>query len=101
MPSRTLLDAALIRTRPATGAVGGPTFDGFIIQHTKWPIEFWWTIAFQGVVLILCFFFLEETAPENRHGKSRSWVGKRFTTFFAGTRVVTKKSVSEVVRDRR
>jgi MFS family permease len=36
------------------GVVIGPTLGGFIVQHAPWPWEFWWTIALQGVVALLC-----------------------------------------------
>lgn len=36
------------------GVVIGPTLGGFIVQHAPWPYQFWWTIALQGVVALLC-----------------------------------------------
>ena len=35
------------------GTIAGPTFGGFIVQHTAWPWVFWWIVIVDGVVLIL------------------------------------------------
>lgn len=35
------------------GTVIGPTLGGFIADHAPWPYEFWWTVALQGVVILL------------------------------------------------
>ncbi|RAL08486.1 polyamine transporter [Aspergillus homomorphus CBS 101889] len=51
------------------GTVAGPTFGGFIVQHTNWPWVFWWVVIAQGLVLILAFLFLEDTSYP-RDGKT-------------------------------
>ena len=84
------------------GVLAGPTFSGFIVQHTEWPIEFWWGVASQGVSAILVFLFLEETAW-TRDGKVQhpkppeSWLPNRIATFLPGTKVVPFVSASQVV----
>lgn len=48
----------------------GPTFSEFIVQHTQWPVEFWWEVASQDAAAILVFVFLEETGW-TRDGKAQ------------------------------
>jgi len=84
------------------GTVAGPTFCGFIVEHVEWPVEFWWTVGLQGSVLILAFFFLEETgfARDQRRIyplKPQSFIANRMVTFFCGTKVVPPISGSELV----
>ncbi|PYH89326.1 polyamine transporter [Aspergillus ellipticus CBS 707.79] len=51
------------------GTVAGPTFGGFIVQHTDWPWVFWWIVIAQGIVLTLAFLFMEDTVYP-RDGKT-------------------------------
>ncbi|SLM41418.1 Major facilitator superfamily domain, general substrate transporter [Lasallia pustulata] len=83
------------------GTVAGPTFGGFVVQSSPWPIVFWWTVGLQALVAILVFCFLEETGftrdslrvyPVLPH----SFIPNRIYTFFPGTRVVPRVSVSHV-----
>lgn len=85
-----------------TGGVGGPTFDGFIIEHTNWPVEFWWIVGLQGVTALLAFLFLEETGYHRNGGKlwpqkPRSWIQDRLATFFPGSKVMPSISLYELV----
>lgn len=34
------------------GTVAGPTFGGFIVEHVSWTVEFWWTVALQGMIFV-------------------------------------------------
>lgn len=84
------------------GTVAGPTFCGFIVDHTEWPVEFWWTVGLQGLVLILAFFFLEETGFTRSQlrvypAQPQSFMANRMATFFCGTKVVPPISGSELV----
>ena len=84
------------------GVLAGPTFSGFIVQHVKWPIQFWWGVASQGVTAVLVFIFLEETGW-TRDGKTQypkppeSWLQNRIATFLPGVQVVPPISVSQLV----
>ncbi|MCJ1319887.1 hypothetical protein MMC15_005223 [Xylographa vitiligo] len=86
------------------GTAVGPTLGGFIVESAPWPNEFWWTVGLQGVVIILGFFFLEETGfnrgteKDIYPPKPDSFFANRIATFFPGTRVTPRKSVSEVAR---
>ena len=80
----------------------GPTFSGFIVQHTKWPVQFWWGVASQGAATILVFMFLEETGW-TRDGSAQypkppeSWLQNRIATFLPGSKVVPSISASQLV----
>lgn len=84
------------------GVLAGPTFSGFIVQHTRWPVEFWWGVASQGVAAILVFVFLEETGW-TRDGKAQypkspeSWLQNRVATFLPGNKVVPFISAGQLV----
>ncbi|KAL9049415.1 MAG: hypothetical protein Q9162_007225 [Coniocarpon cinnabarinum] len=71
------------------GGIVGQSLGGYIIQHTKWTWQMWYTLFPQGLALILIFFFVEDTTW-NRNGlenKSarRSWLGARLATVTPGT----------------
>ena len=88
------------------GTVAGPTFGGFIVEHVDWPIEFWWTVGFQGLALILVFLFLEETGFDRDGGSAYSarpkpFIQNRVATFFLGVRVVPTTSRAELVSHHR
>ncbi len=110
--TRLLLDMFFLHERGKAFAVftfmfllavlAGPTFSGFIVQHTKWPVEFWWGVASQGAAAILVFLFLEETGW-TRNGKAQypkppePWLQNRVATFLPGNKVVPSISASQVV----
>ena len=86
------------------GVVARPTFDGFIIEHTSWSVEFWWTVGLQTVVLLLHFVLLEDTTYDRSAGKvgsristQASWLYKRFCTFCTCRTVPRQPSRSEFV----
>ncbi|PYI35381.1 polyamine transporter [Aspergillus indologenus CBS 114.80] len=67
------------------GTVAGPTFGGFIVQHTDWPWVFWWVVIAQGLVLVLAFCFLEDT----RYSRDETTVPTRKPTSFWANRMAT------------
>ncbi|QGA20788.1 hypothetical protein EYB26_008496 [Talaromyces marneffei] len=74
------------------GTVIGPTLGGFIVSHAPWPWQFWWTVALQGVVVLLAFLFLEETGFTREDGKvyprrPSGFIQNRVATYFPGTSV--------------
>ncbi|GKZ26424.1 hypothetical protein AbraIFM66951_004928 [Aspergillus brasiliensis] len=75
------------------GTVAGPTFGGFIVQHTKWPWVFWWVVIAQGLVLILAFLFLEETSYP-RDGKTLVVKPKNFWSNRMATLLPHKTGIS-------
>ena len=81
------------------GPLLGPTFSGFIVGTTTWPVQFWWTVGVEGLVAVLVFLFLKETryprgegsvAPvsPNTQGPPRSFISDRLDTFFPGHQVL-------------
>jgi MFS family permease len=95
---------AIIFTLNSFGSVVGPTLSGFISARTSWPVEHWWTVGLLGLVLILCFFFLEETGfdrEESRTGWPRppdSFIANRVATFLFGQRLQPSYTTSDRVR---
>lgn len=61
------------------GTLAGPTFGGFIIESAAWPIQFWWVVGVEGLVIILVLFFLDETfAPEiDENFQKHTWSASR------------------------
>jgi hypothetical protein len=76
------------------GNVMAPTISGFIVENNDWPVQYWWTIGVQAVLVICAFLFLGETHydAEDRgsHYRPRSWINGRIATFFPGSRVAPK-----------
>jgi len=86
------------------GTVAGPTFSGFIISGTSWPIEFWWIVALERALIVVVLLFLEETGFSRKQSKLSRWpirpqafMKNRITTFFPGTRIVRPMSAAESV----
>ncbi|KAI2842545.1 hypothetical protein CBS76997_7646 [Aspergillus niger] len=85
------------------GTVAGPTFGGFIVQHTNWPWVFWWIVITQGLVLILAFFFLEETSYP-REGKMlsivmpKSFWAKRMATLLPHKTGISRAELGRIAR---
>lgn len=42
------------------GTTASPTFSGFIVEHVSWPVQYWYNVALESLVLILCILFLDE-----------------------------------------
>ena len=110
--TRLLLDMFFLHERGKAFAVftfmfllavlAGPTFSGFIVQHAKWPVQFWWGVASQGAAAILVFMFLEETGwtrdERAQYPKPpESWLQNRVATFLPGSKVVPSISASQLV----
>ena len=112
--TRLILDMFFLHERGKAFAVftfmfllavlAGPTFSGFIVQHTEWPVQFWWGVASQGLAAILVFIFLEETGW-TRDGKApypkppESFLQNRVATFLPGNKVVPPINASALVSD--
>lgn len=84
------------------GSAVGPTFSGLIVSHTNWPVEYWWTIGLQALLIILAFFFLEESGFP-RDGKPypcapESFLSNRIATYFPGSKVVPGVSRSTLAK---
>lgn len=84
------------------GALAGQTLGGFIIQHAGYDIQFWYTLAPQGIALILILFFLEDTSfnrnsPPNQI-KPRSWLSRCLATLVPGSENQSPMSLQEAVR---
>ncbi|MCJ1260092.1 hypothetical protein MMC24_007932 [Lignoscripta atroalba] len=86
------------------GAVVAPVFGGFIANSKPWPYVYWWLVAVIGVSVILSFVFLRETSFE-RDGKTdfhfdapKSFIANRIATFFPGTAVVPRTTVSHIIK---
>lgn len=98
---------AVYSTTFTLGIVVGATFCGVIIQHSTWPVNFWWLVASNGFAALLILLFMEETGfdrtdPEELAGKhrSRSWVAGRIALFLPGNQVMKRRKRPHVVRYR-
>jgi MFS family permease len=85
------------------GSTAGPTLSGFIVQHAPWPVQYWYNIALEGLIVLLTFFFLQETGYA-RDGSAeypvmpKAFLANRVATFLTG-KVVPKKTAKELVSD--
>lgn len=88
---------AIYSTIYTLATVAGATFCGFIVQHSTWPVNFWWLTAGNALAAVLVFLFLEETGYDRMDGEvaygasSRSWVQGRIATFLPGSKVVVHR----------
>jgi hypothetical protein len=76
-------------------SLAGPSFSGYIVQYTEWPVCFWWTVGANTLAAILIFVFGEDTlwdrerqGPVARKPMPASWWARRIVLFFPGTRAV-------------
>lgn len=86
------------------GVVVGPTLSGFIVGSTNWTVQFWWSNALEGIIIILTLALLEDTyydrtseAESCRKRWPESFLANRMATFFCGTRVIPPISMTETV----
>jgi len=84
--------------------VAGPTFDGLIVRHSSWSVEFWWTVGLQIVILIMVFLFLEDTGydrarktPTTAIPRSASFLRNLMLTFFSTRAVSQRPRLGEMV----
>lgn len=61
------------------GGQSGTTFSGFIANSSAWPVQFWWTVAVEAVVVLLVAFFLDDTGFSCEDSKRKlrrpeSWI---------------------------
>ena len=103
---------AVIYTANVFGSVFSPTLSGFISGKTSWPAEFWWSAGLVGLILILCFLFLEETGFERYNEGEKgfkawpvkedvSWLKNRFQTFVFGQALQPRYTAKETVSSKR
>lgn len=81
--------------------VAGPTFSGFIVAHVTWPVEYWYNVGFEVVVIILIPLCLSETGFTRPGGPvypplPESWVQDRIATYITGS-VTPRQSWGQVV----
>lgn len=79
------------------GTVCGPTLGAFVAAGRSWTAAVWYEFALVTFALILCFFFLHETAWDREPGASHDsspsgFITNRFATFFPGTKVAPPTS---------
>lgn len=87
------------------GQVGGPTFAGYIVQYTAWPICFWWTVGANLLAAMLFFLFAEDTNwdRENQRPVARSeipqtWMRRRVALFFPGSKMAAPNRKESIAR---
>ena len=78
-----------------------PSISGFIVDRAPWPVEYWWTVGVEGLVIILVFLFLEETGFDRSERSTyprppQSWAANRAATFFPGNKIVPAIRNSEL-----
>ena len=78
---------ACYTTSTLFGPQMGPTLGGFIIESAPWSVQFWWVIGVEGLVILLVFFYLDETSTfegktKGRSHEDASWLASRVATIF-------------------
>ena len=86
------------------GVIVGPTLSGFISGSVSWPVQFWWSNGLEAAIILLSLVLLEETYYDralNQDTSRRRWpdtfLANRWATFFCGSRVLPKTTMTEVV----
>lgn len=87
-----------------SGVVVGPTLSGFIVGSVDWPVQFWWSNGVEAAIIILSLLFLEETFYDRTTGREPrgktqplSFIARRWTTFFRGSKLMPPISFKESV----
>lgn len=88
------------------GVVVGPTLSGFIVGNAAWPVQFWWSNGLEAIIIVLSFFFLEDTyydRASNAYEQRKAWpdafLAKRTATFLCRPRIIPPVSIAESVRN--
>ncbi|PNY27015.1 Polyamine transporter [Tolypocladium capitatum] len=84
------------------GVVVGPTFGGFIVATHPWPIQFWWTVGMNGLLILLIVLFLENTEYD-RSGRQPTAASdplfrRRVKTHLYGSAAIEPVSLSQFFR---
>ena len=85
------------------GTVAGPTLGAFVASAGSWTDAYWWTTALAGFALVVCFFFLHETAWNRSLGADsqappQGFLASRIATFFPGTKVTPYTSFIDTLK---
>lgn len=86
--------------------LAGPTFSGFVVGNgAPWPVEYWYNVGLEGLVVLLIFFFMEETGY-SRPGKSQyptlapTFMGRAIDAYlFRRPSVPEGRTARDIVRD--
>jgi hypothetical protein len=89
-------------THQISSTVAAGTFSGFIVDKVDWPVQYWYNIGFEGLVILLCLLWLDETGWTRNGGEiyptlpPTKFKRKLVTYFFAGP-VMPQKTFKEIV----
>ncbi|KAI4187437.1 MAG: hypothetical protein L6R41_002816, partial [Letrouitia leprolyta] len=75
------------------GVVLAPTFSGYIITTSPWPVQLWWCVGAEAGVALLAFAFLQETSyprssEERFRQRPESFLRNRRVSLLLGTQIV-------------
>jgi MFS family permease len=82
------------------GTVASNTFSGFIVQSAAWPVQFWYNVALEGVIAILCLLLLDETGWTRPGGDiyptlPDGFFARKLATYTLLRRVTPRKTARE------
>lgn len=85
-----------------SSTVAAGTFSGIIVERVDWPVQYWYNIGFEGLVIILCLLWLDETGWTRKGGETyptlpRTKLKRKLVTYFFAGPVMPKKSPKEIV----
>jgi MFS family permease len=83
------------------GTVASNTLSGFIVQSTAWPVQYWYNVAFEGLIAILCLLFLDETGWTRLGGDiyptlPEGFLASKLATYTLLRRVTPRKTAREI-----
>lgn len=89
------------------GVVAGPTIGGYIVSRTAWPVQFWWTVGMNGLLILLILLFLENTEYDGTHRSEASqrplsketFLKRRAKTYLLGAAAPKSISLKDCVRN--